>query len=266
MRIPYQQINTFTREPFGGNPAGVCFLERWIPDRLMQAIAAENDLAETAFLVANGSDYDLRWFTPTIEMDLCGHATLAPAFLLFSELGYRGDTIRFHTKSGALGASRRGDLTELDFPAWKADRCDAPRPLEQGLGRKPREVLKNRDYVAVFDDEADVASIAPNLAALAELDCLGIIATAPGKDSDYVLRFFAPRAGVDEDPVTGSAQSSLIPYWALRLGKIELVSRQLSKRRGEIHGRALGERVGIGGRCVAYSRGEIEVPDAREWR
>ena len=227
----------------------------------MQAIAAENDLPETAFLVPKGGDYELRWFTPTIEIDLCGHATLAPAFLLFTELGYRGDTIRFHSKSGPLGASRRGDLTELDFPAWRAEPCEAPAALVQGLGRKPRAVMKNRDFVAVFDDEADVAGIEPDLAALGELDCLGIIATAPGKDSDYVLRFFAPRAGVDEDPVTGSAQSSLIPYWAARLGKNELRSRQLSRRRGDIYGRHLDGRVGIGGRCVVYSRGEIEIPE-----
>lgn len=261
MRLPYQQVNTFTDDPFGGNPAGVCFLERWLPDRVMQAIAAENDLTETAFLVPKGDDYDLRWFTPTIEMDLCGHATLASAFLLFTDLCYGGGAIRFHSRSGPLGASRRGGLTELDFPAWTAEPREAPAALEQGLGRRPRAVLKNRDFVAVFDDEADVAGIKPDFTALAKLDCLGIIATAPGNDADYVLRFFAPRAGIDEDPVTGSAQSSLIPYWAGRLGKDELRSRQLSRRRGEIYGRHRDGRVGIGGRCVVYSRGEIEIPD-----
>ena len=262
MRISYQQVNTFTRNPFGGNPAGVCFLEHWIPDPLMQSIAAENDLPETAFLVPKGTDFELRWFTPKIEIDLCGHATLAPAYLLFTEMGYRGDAVRFHSKSGLLGAARRGEVTELDFPAWSIEPCEAPPALVRGLGKKPRAVFKCRDYVAVYDDEADVAAIRPDISTLASLECLGVIATAPGKDSDYVLRFFAPRAGVDEDPVTGSAQSSLIPYWAGRLGKRELLSRQLSQRRGEILCRELGERVGIGGRCVVYSRGEIQVPDA----
>jgi predicted PhzF superfamily epimerase YddE/YHI9 len=263
MRIPYYQVNAFTRSTFGGNPAGVCPLDAWLPDALMQQIAKENDLAETAFFLRKASNgvHPLRWFTPAIEIDLCGHATLATAYTLFSELGYNGGQISFSTKSGILNASRRGDIVELDFPSRPASACEIPDGLVKGLGRTPRAVLKARDCMAVFDAEEDITAITPDLAELAKIDCLGIIATAPGRDCDFVSRFFAPRAGIPEDPVTGSSHCTLIPYWARRLGKKELHARQLSARGGELFVRDCGERVAMGGHCAVYIRGEIEVPE-----
>jgi len=261
MRLRYYQVDAFTGSLFAGNPAGVCPLDGWLPDQTLQRIAAENNLSETAFLVATDGGYDLRWFTPAVEVDLCGHATLASAFVLFTELGLPGPRVRFHTRSGSLTAERRADLIELDFPARPPAPCAAPEDLLRGLGRPPREVLKSRDYMAVYDAQADVAALRPDMALLARLDCLGIIATAPGKDADFVSRFFAPKAGVPEDPVTGSAYSTLIPFWAERLRKTDLFARQISRRGGELHCRHLGERVGIGGRAVIYSRAELELGD-----
>lgn len=262
MPFPYYQVDAFTAQPFRGNPAGVCLLREWLPEALLQRIAAENNLSETAFLIPADGGYHLRWFTPVQEVDLCGHATLASAFVLFSELGHPGDTVRFETRSGRLTAVRRADLIELDFPSRPPTPCATPAELVRGLGAKPREVLRSRDYVAVFEAEADVAGLAPDMAVLARLDCLGIIATARGREADFVSRFFAPRAGVPEDPVTGSAHCSLIPFWAGRLGKAELFARQISRRGGELFCRLMGERVGIGGRAVIYCRGELEVPAA----
>jgi predicted PhzF superfamily epimerase YddE/YHI9 len=259
MRIPYFQVSAFAPGPFGGNPAGVCVLKNWISDELLQRIATENDLSETAFLVPLGEDFELRWFTPAIEVDLCGHATLASAFVLFQELDYKSDTIRFKTKSGWLAATRRAEIVELDFPARPADVCPAPGVLVQGLGQTPEKVLKSRDYLAVFPNASDVAALKPDIELLSQVDCLGIIVTAPGGGADFVSRFFAPRAGIAEDPVTGSAHCTLIPYWAKRLGKNELFAKQISKRGGELYCRYLDERVGIGGQGRVYLRGEIEV-------
>jgi len=186
MRVPYYQIDAFTDRMFGGNPAGVCLLQQWPSDTLLQNIAAENNLAETAFLIKKEESYDIRWFTPTVEVDLCGHATLAPAFLLFSELGYEWEVIKFQSRSGVLNARRRGDLVELDFPSRPAAPCDCPDELLKGLGSKPKEVLRARDYMAVFESEAEVAALSPDMAYLSKLDCLGIIATANGQDADFV--------------------------------------------------------------------------------
>ncbi len=259
MKIPYYEVAAFTSKPFGGNPAGVCLLSTWLPDATLQDIAAENNLSETAFLVQRGEDYDLRWFTPELEIDLCGHATLASAFVLFTEAGFKGDAIRFHSKSGVLGVTRAGEVLELDFPSRPARPCTAPDALIRGLGRTPAQVLKSRDYFAVFESEADVRSLQPDFSVLASVDALGIIVTAPGGDSDFVSRFFAPSAGVPEDPVTGSAHCTLIPYWAERLGKTQLFARQLSKRGGELYCRLAGDRVRIGGKAVLFLRGSIEV-------
>ena len=262
MRIPYYQVDAFTARIFGGNPAGVCVLERWLPDDILQRIAAENNLAETAFFTRQVDDsYRLRWFTPVLEVDLCGHATLASAFVLFTELGYPSHRIRFHTQSGWLIAERKGDIIELDFPSRVPALCPAPDELLRGLGHKPREVLRSRDLMAVYDSQAEVAALAPDMNLLTRLDCLGVVATARGDDADFVSRFFAPRAGVPEDPVTGSAHSSLIPFWAERLGKTELFARQISRRGGELYCRLIGERVGIGGHAVTYSRGELCIKD-----
>jgi len=262
MRIPYYQVNAFTRNVFGGNPAGVCPLEKWLPDPVLQQIATENNFAETAFFTAEKDHYHLRWFTPAIEVDLCGHATLATAFVLFCESnGARpaSPRLRFHTRSGWLATEKRGDTLELDFPSRPPESCAAPEELIRGLGCKPREVLRSRDFLAVFDSQAEVAALDPDMDLLTRLDCLGVIATAPGDDADFVSRFFAPRAGIPEDPATGSSHSTLIPFWAEQLKKTEMFARQISKRGGEFHCRLAGDRVGIGGDAVTYCRGEIEV-------
>jgi PhzF family phenazine biosynthesis protein len=259
--IPYFQVDAFASRVFKGNPAGVCPLETWLPDETLRCVAAENNLSETAFFVGRDGKYDLRWFTPTVEVDLCGHATLAAAYVLFRELGFRGETVRFQTRIGELGGSQNGDLITLDFPAWKAKRCtEIPAAMADALGWVPRELFKTRDYLAIFANEEEILSLEPDPTQLARLDCLGMICTAPGKDCDFVSRFFAPGAGVPEDPVTGSAHSTLIPYWSARLGKKKLHARQLSQRGGELFCEDRGERVGIGGHAVLYSRAQLVVP------
>jgi predicted PhzF superfamily epimerase YddE/YHI9 len=261
MRLPYYHVDAFTGAVFGGNPAGVCPLDYWLPDEILQRIAAENNLSETAFFTREAGFFHLRWFTPEVEVDLCGHATLAPAHVLFTELGYQEQKVCFQTKSGLLTATRREMMIELDFPSRPPAPCAAPENLSRGLGKQPREVLKARDYVAVFDSQTEVAALKPAMELLARLDCLGIIATARGNDADFVSRFFVPAAGIPEDPVTGSSHCSLIPYWSERLGKRELFARQISKRGGELFCRDLGERVGISGRAVTFSRGELELTE-----
>jgi len=259
MKLPYYEVSAFTTNPFGGNSAGVCPLESWLPDAVLQGVAANNNLAETAFTVPRGNDFDLRWFTPTVEMDLCGHATLAAASVLFNERDLKSGEVRFHSRSGLLSVARNGDLLTLDFPSRQPTTTAAPEALIRGLGAKPGVVLKARDYLAVFANEAEVRALKPDFALLRTLDCLGIIATAPGSNCDFVSRFFAPGAGVDEDPVTGSAHCTLIPYWAERLAKTKLFARQVSARGGELVCELAGERVRIGGRAVHYLRGEIQV-------
>jgi predicted PhzF superfamily epimerase YddE/YHI9 len=259
VRVPYYRVSAFTATPFGGNPAGVCLLPVALPDHLLQSIAAENNLSETAFLVPEGSDYGLRWFTPSVEVDLCGHATLASAHVLFHELGSAVQTLRFHTRSGCLTASRNGPSIELDFPSRPPQACDAPPHLVAGLNARPAEVLRSRDYVAVFRSEEEVQALRPEMSLIATLDCLGVIATAPGRTCDFVSRFFAPQAGVPEDPVTGSAHCSLIPLWANRLGKTTLCARQVSARGGELSCRLNGDRVSIGGQCATFQRGELQL-------
>jgi PhzF family phenazine biosynthesis protein len=261
LQIPCYIVDAFTARVFGGNPAAVCPLRHWLPDSVLQNIAAENNLSETAYFIRDNDSFHLRWFTPALEIDLCGHATLASAFLLFSEMGFKDSQIRFHSRSGELSAQRRGDVIELDFPSRPPQPCPAPPNLVRALGRTPREVLKSRDYFAVFDSPEEIAELKPDMKQLAELDSLGVIVTAQGTDADFVSRFFAPKAGVPEDPVTGSAHCSLIPFWAQRLGKSELFARQISKRGGELRCRNLGDSVGIGGHAVVYSRGTILVPE-----
>lgn len=228
----------------------------------MQKIAAENNLAETAFFVPRTEGFELRWFTPTVEMDLCGHATIAPALVLFAELNYARERIEFHTRSGLLTAERRGKTIELNFPSRPAVPCPAPAELLLGLKTQPREILRSRDYLVVYEKQAEVAALAPDMALLAKLDCVGVIVTAIGDSVDFVSRFFAPAAGVPEDPATGSSHSTLIPFWSERLNKTELFARQISRRGGEMHCRLLGDRVGIGGEAIIYGRGTLEVPDS----
>ncbi len=260
MRITYFQVNAFTSDPFGGNPAGVCALESWLPDTQLQKIAADNNCSETAFFIREREHFHLRWMTPATEVDLCGHATLATAHVLFSELGEAGPQLSFRTRSGILKAGRRGDGIELDFPSRPPTRCSVSEQLTTALGKPPAEVYKSRDYLAVFCSEADVRELEPDLKLVSQLDSLGLIVTARGADCDFVSRFFAPQAGVPEDPVTGSAHCTLIPFWSERLGKTELFARQISRRGGELFCRQLGERVGIAGRAVTYCRGELDVP------
>jgi predicted PhzF superfamily epimerase YddE/YHI9 len=259
MQVPYYHVHAFTSRVFGGNPAGVCVLEHALPDALMQRIAAQNNLSETAFTLPKGENYALRWFTPTMEVDLCGHATLATAHVLFHERGFPRSAIRFESASGPLCATRCRDHIELDFPSREPNAIPAPPALLQGLGGSPQSVWKSRDYMAVYKSEVEVAALTPNLQRLAELDGLGVIATAVGMDCDFVSRFFAPKAGIAEDPVTGSAHCSLIPYWAKQLGKHDMFARQISHRGGELHCTLRGDRVGIAGGAVTYSRGELDV-------
>jgi len=252
-------IDAFTDRPFAGNPAGVVPLERWLPDGLMQQIAAENGLSETAFFVPLGPGrYHLRWFTPATEIDLCGHATLATAFVLLRHLGAEG-TLRFETRSGEVCVHPRGDLLELDFPSRPPTPCDPPAGLSEALGAAPREVLCARDLLCLFDDAEAVIALRPDIAALGRLPHHAVIVSAPGQDCDFVSRFFAPRQGVPEDPVTGSAHCTLVPYWAGHLGRDSLHARQVSARGGELWCTLRGERVGIAGRAVAYLRGMIQV-------
>ena len=261
MRLPMYQVDAFTDSLFGGNPAAVCPLPAWLPDATMQAIAAENNLAETAFFVRDGNEYVLRWFTPTVEVDLCGHATLASGHVVFSFLEPQRETVGFRTlKAGTLTVSRRGDILVMDFPALPAEPRDPPAGLLAALGGRPREILGARDYLVVYDTAAEVAALKPDLAALGKVDCFAAIVTAPGEDGiDFVSRFFAPAQGVPEDPVTGSAHCTLVPYWAKRLGKIEFEARQVSRRGGALHCVLDGERVRIGGAAVTYLQGQIEV-------
>jgi len=226
----------------------------------MQRIAFENNLSETAFVVRRGDTFELRWFTPTVEVDLCGHATVAPAHVLFKETGLDGDLIEFKTKSsGIVSVARKEDRLILDFPSRPPVACAPPAEMEKALGKKPAEIWRSRDYLMVFDDEDDIGGMKPVFARMLNWDCLGVIVTAPGKTADFVSRFFAPRAGVNEDPVTGSSHSTLIPYWAKRLKKTDLHSMQLSARGGELFCQDAGERVKIGGKAATYLRGEINV-------
>jgi PhzF family phenazine biosynthesis protein len=227
----------------------------------MQSIAAENNLAETAFIIGRAKYFDLRWMTPTIEMDLCGHATLASAYVIFKYLGRRRDLVNFQSPSGELTVERVGERLILDFPSRPASPCDLLPALAKALGREPLKVFKGRDYLAVFDRQEDVIAIAPKFEALAKLDAQGVIVTAPGNDCDFVSRYFAPRAGIPEDPVTGSAHCALIPYWSKQLGRKNLHARQLSRRGGELFCEDRGARVGIGGMAVSYLEGTIHVPD-----
>jgi len=258
MKIPYFEVDAFASKQFSGNPAGVCPLEKWLPEPMLQNIAAENNLAETAFFVGRRGEYDLRWFSPTVEIDLCGHATLASAFILFSEFDFGGHVIRFQTKSGVLTVARSSEVLTLDFPLRPPMPCEVPETLARGLGAEPVEVLKARDYFAVFKSEADVRALKPNFPLLGTLD-EKVIVTAPGMQCDFVSRFFAPSVGVPEDPVTGSSHCTLIPYWSKRLNKTKMTAQQLSKRGGELICEMTDDRVLIGGKAVVYLRGEIEI-------
>ena len=259
MELPLYQIDAFASRAFEGNPAAICPLDQWLPDETMQAIAMENNLSETAFFVAVDDGYQIRWFTPICEIDLCGHATLASAYVIFNILGYAQERITFHSNSGVLSVEKRGDWLEMDFPSRPPQECDSPVALSEAFERQPLHCLKGEDFILVFATEEDILAATPNLSKLSELDLRGVAITAKSDSYDFVTRFFAPKYGINEDPVTGSAFTQLIPYWSERLGKTELKAKQLSKRGGEVMCRLSGSRVIISGKAAKYMVGTIEI-------
>ena len=259
MKLPIFQLDAFASRLFGGNPAAVVVLPDWLPDATLQAIAQENNLSETAFVVPRGESFGLRWFTPAVEVDLCGHATLASAHVLFHHGYATGAEVVFRYAGGTLTVSRRDGLLAMDFPSRPPMRVADDPSIAEALGAEPSVLLRSRDFLAVFDTQEQVEGLEPDLAAVAALDAFAVIVTAPGKRCDFVSRFFAPAAGVPEDPATGSAHCTLVPYWSDRLGLEKLHAFQLSKRGGELFCEQRGDRVEIAGRVVEYLRGEIDV-------
>jgi predicted PhzF superfamily epimerase YddE/YHI9 len=255
--VPYYVVDAFSDGPFTGNPAGVCPLEEWPPDDILQKIAAENNLAETAFFKKEGDAFHLRWFAPMAEVDLCGHATLAAAHVLYDELGERQSPLRFFTRSGLLTVARQDNRLQLDLPTLPPVSHDPPLDLLEGLKARPLAVFRAMDWVCVFDTESTVKELRPDLEALRRLDLRGVLVTAPGREVDYVLRCFGPRVGIPEDPVTGSAQSMLVPYWAGRLKKSSMQVRQLSARGGTLFCELANDRVKVAGNARTYMRGAI---------
>jgi PhzF family phenazine biosynthesis protein len=259
MRIPMYQVDAFASRPFAGNPAAICPLETWLDDERMQSIAFENNLSETAFFVPDGDGYALRWFTPATEVDLCGHATLASAFVVFRHLAPQRESVQFQTRSGRLTVKRSGDRLAMDFPSRPAAPVEAHAQLVAALGAAPKEILGAQDYLLVYGAEEEVRALKPDMAVLMDIDRFAVIVTAPGRDCDFVSRFFAPAKGVPEDPVTGRAHCTLIPYWSRRLGKKQLFARQVSRRGGELWCQDLGDRVQIAGQAVEFFSGSITL-------
>lgn len=256
MSYPIYTVDAFTDHVFGGNPAAVCPLTAWLPAATMQQLANENNLSETAFFVkkADGS-YDIRWFTPELEIDLAGHPTLASAHIIFNEIGHESDTIRFHCKSGELTVVKKGDLLQMNFPARMPVACTPPAELLKGFNIPPAEVLRSRDYFLVYNSEEEIKQLVPDFSQLNQVETLGVIVTAKGQEVDFVSRFFVPNSVIGEDPVTGSAHATLIPYWAQQLDKQDLTAVQLSKRKGHLWCSAVGDRVTISGKAVLYMKG-----------
>jgi PhzF family phenazine biosynthesis protein len=259
MKQKIYQVDAFTTKLFGGNPAAVCPLASWLSDETMQNIAMENNLAETAFYINEGDHYLIRWFTPSVEVDLCGHATLATAYVLFNLEAHQGNEITFISeRSGILKVTKDTDILTLDFPVDIPVRTETDIKINSCFNIHPVEVLRGRnDLLLVYNEQSDIEQIVPDLKKLAFLDCRGVIVTAGGKDSDFVSRFFAPQSGIDEDPVTGSAHTTLTPYWASRTGKSEFTAVQLSGRKGYLSCRLEGERVKISGTCKLYLTGYL---------
>jgi PhzF family phenazine biosynthesis protein len=254
------QVDAFTEKVFGGNPAAVCPLDNWLPEEKMQLIAMENNLSETAFFVEKDGSFKIRWFTPDMEIDLCGHATLASAHVIFDHLDYSERTIMFEYAGGTLTVEKGGvDILSMDFPSISYQQSEITDLIAVSLGGEPKEVYKARDLMAVFNSEEDIVGLKPDFDKMYKIDTLGVIATAPGNDADFVSRFFAPRAGISEDPVTGSAHCMLIPFWADRLGKKQLTAQQLSQRKGKLFCEYNGTRVKIAGKAVTYMIGEISI-------
>ncbi len=260
MKIPIYQVDAFSSKIFAGNPAAICPLEAWLPDEQLQSIALENNLSETAYFVPNENGFNLRWFTPAVEVDLCGHATLASAFVIMTELEPSRNEVRFMTRSGELVVTRDGGLFAMDFPARPPQACTVHPELVKSLGGpEPETILAARDYLVVYRSESEVAALKPNMEGLSQIDRFAVIVTAPGDQVDFVSRFFAPAKGVPEDPVTGSAHCTLIPYWSQRLGKKRLHARQISRRGGELWCEDQGERVRMAGNAARFLTGTIEL-------
>jgi PhzF family phenazine biosynthesis protein len=259
MDLALYQVDAFANRLFAGNPAAVVPLSSWLPDDVLQAIAAENNVSETAFLVPANDGYRLRWFTPLVETELCGHATLAAAFVLLTRVIPEQTTVGFDTMSGRLTVTRDGDSFTLELPAQPPLACSMPERMLEAVGGDPNEVLAAVKYLLVFQDELEVAALRPDFATLADIDRDGVIVTAPGRECDFVSRYFAPHAGIPEDPVTGSAHCTLVPYWAARLGRDRLRARQISRRGGELDCALIGSRVRLSGRAILYMEGRIHV-------
>jgi PhzF family phenazine biosynthesis protein len=255
------QIDAFADTLFSGNPAAVCPLDKWLADDLMQKIAMENNLAETVFYVLKDNVYHIRWFTPTVEVDLCGHATLADAWVIFNEEGYEETIVNFFSeRSGRLSVIKSESLLTLDFPVDSLSSIDVDEELMQSLSIKPLRALQGRtDIVLVYENESQIKEVIPDFHRISKMDIRGIIVTAPGDTVDFVSRFFAPQTGVDEDPVTGSAHTSLTPYWSEHFSKNNLTARQLSKRGGNLWCELKGDRVMISGQCIKYMEGFILI-------
>jgi PhzF family phenazine biosynthesis protein len=260
MRLLIFQADAFTHELYGGNPAAVIPLDEWLPDKTMQSIALENNLSETAFIVRTGKNFHIRWFTPTTEVKLCGHATLASAHIIWKHLVDTTDTLLFNSKSGILTVTKEGDWYTLDFPTDRIEQTETPDVIIQSLGLTPVETWKGReDYLVLVDNQEVVQNLLPDFKTLASLQSRGVIVTSPGKEVDFVSRCFFPAFGIDEDPVTGSAHTTLTPFWAKRLGKTELTARQISARGGFLKCRLHGERTMISGQAVTYMEGIIMI-------
>ncbi len=258
-RIPLYQLDAFTDRPFGGNPAAVCPLDAWLPDDIMQSIALENNLSETAFYVPEGNGFRLRWFTPEIEVDLCGHATLATASLILEKLQPDRPSVSFETRSGTLTVEREGDLLVMDFPTLPAKEVAVPEGLSDAIGVKPVKFLRAIKNMAVLKNEAEVRAVSPDFDYIKKMQGMGLIITAPGDESDCASRFFAPYAGINEDPVTGSAHCTIVPYWAEQLGKEEIHARQVSSRSGDLFCRLAGGRVLMGGKARLVVEGTFHL-------
>lgn len=259
MNLPIYQVDAFATKVFEGNPAAICPLNEWLPDEVMQNIAMENNLSETAFFVLQGESYRLRWFTPLAEVDLCGHATLASAHVLFEHLEYDGEVIRFDSNSGELRVQKGGDRLVMEFPVSDLKKSKTPSELEEALGISPSELFKADDYLYVVDSEQQVCDLDPDFRLLKQVDTRGVIVSAPSEEFDFVSRFFAPAVGIDEDPVTGSAHTMLTPYWSKQLGKDKLIGRQISKRGGTIYCHQKGTRVELGGEARTFMKGRISI-------
>lgn len=259
MRLPLYQIDAFAKTVFEGNPAAIVPLDVWLPDKTLLSIAEENSLSETAYFIETKDGFHIRWFTPTTEVELCGHATLAAAYVIFNELGCKKNSISFESKSGILKVEKYNDLLTMNFPSQPPTVCELPIEIQQAFNTTPIECLKSEDYILVFKNENEVFNARPNIELLKNTDLRGVIITSHSESYDFVSRFFAPKYGINEDPVTGSAHTQLTPYWSNKLTKNKLTAKQISSRGGELLCELVGRRVNISGSAVKYLQGEITI-------